>query len=435
MLGKSKFAFPAVQKHLLPMFLGAFVLCLQVAGQNAKQYNFHTLTVAEIQTLLLDAAATNPQLLAQMREDPELRKKQTQSLRELLAFASQAQKEGVANDPVHLQELENIRSEVKAVDYDKEVNKGKTPAVPFGLITDAQVKAFWTTQQHEGDFQKFLNTKLAILRSSEPGKPAKEPTKDEIEEARNFFAKLKIYEAEFDSKSASMPKMAERVALHAKLQQAQYLARVYAIKAAETASVNENEIAAYIAAHSEFDLAAKKAKAEQILTRAKSGEDFSKLANEFTDDPGNNGADGSKQGGAYRNVSKGTMVPEFESAALSLKPGEVFPTLVESDFGYHVIKLETKNADGDRYDVRHILIASTVSDPADASAGQKPLKTFVRSKLEGEKEAGLMARLIKENNIQVPDDFAVPEIEAKPKTTASPRKQVPRKRKPVAKKR
>jgi len=180
---------------------------------------------------------------------------------------------------------------------------------------------------------------------------------------------------------------------------------------------------------------AKKAKAKQILARARSGEDFSKLADEFTDDPGNNGADGSKQGGAYRNVSKGTMVPEFESAALSLKPGEVFPTLVESDFGYHVIKLETKNAAGDHYDVRHILVASTVSDPDNPLAGPKPLKTFVRSKLESEKEASLMARLIKENNIQVPDDFTVPDIEAKPKTAVSPRKQVPRKRKPVAKNR
>jgi parvulin-like peptidyl-prolyl isomerase len=417
------------------MFLGMLVLYLPVAGQSSKQYSFNSVTAAEIQSLLLDAAATNPQVLAQMRQNQDLRKKQTKSLRELMAFASQAQREGLANDPIHSQELENIRSEVKAVDYDKEVNKGKDPAVPFALITDAQVKAFWTTPQHEGEFEKFLNAKLAVLRSNGAGKPAEEPTKDEIEEARNFFAKLKIYEAEFDAKSAAMPKLAERIALHAKLQQAQYLARLYASKAADAASVSEQEIATYIAAHPEFDLSAKKAKAEQILARARSGEDFAKLANEFTDDPGNNGADGSKQGGAYRNVSKGTMVPEFESAALSLKPGEVYSAIVESDFGYHVIKLETKNAAGDRYDVRHILVASTVEDPDNPLGGPKPMKTFVRSKLEGEKEATLMARLIKENNIQVPEDFTVPEVVTKPKTAASARKQAPRKRRPVAKKR
>src|SRR4029077_4272548 len=86
----------------------------------------------------------------------------------------------------------------------------------------------------------------------------------------------------------------------------------------------------------------KRAQAQQILDRAKAGEDFAALANEFTQDPGNKGPDGQPQGGLYKDVPKGRMVAPFEQAALALQPGQVSPDLVETDFGFHIIKLERK---------------------------------------------------------------------------------------------
>jgi parvulin-like peptidyl-prolyl isomerase len=70
---------------------------------------------------------------------------------------------------------------------------------------------------------------------------------------------------------------------------------------------------------------------ESIIARAKKGEDFAKLAQEF-------GEDGTKaRGGDLGVFGKGQMVKPFEDAAFSLKPGEI-SGVVETDFGFHVIK-------------------------------------------------------------------------------------------------
>ena len=76
-------------------------------------------------------------------------------------------------------------------------------------------------------------------------------------------------------------------------------------------------------------------KAESILARVRKGEDFAKLAGEFSDD-------GSKEtGGDLDYFSRGRMVPEFEQAAFGLKPGEV-SGLVETQYGFHIIKVEDR---------------------------------------------------------------------------------------------
>ena len=79
-----------------------------------------------------------------------------------------------------------------------------------------------------------------------------------------------------------------------------------------------------------------KKQAEEILTRAKNGEDFAVLAKEF-------GSDGTKDvGGDLGWFSKGTMVPEFEDAVFALQPGQVGENLVETEFGFHIVKLFEK---------------------------------------------------------------------------------------------
>lgn len=81
-----------------------------------------------------------------------------------------------------------------------------------------------------------------------------------------------------------------------------------------------------------------KSKAEKVLKRIKNGEDFADLAKEFSEDPGSK-----ENGGLYEAVAVGSFVPEYEDAVMKIKDGEVYPELVKSSYGYHIIKREKVN--------------------------------------------------------------------------------------------
>jgi peptidyl-prolyl cis-trans isomerase D len=80
--------------------------------------------------------------------------------------------------------------------------------------------------------------------------------------------------------------------------------------------------------------AAVKAKAESVLKRALGGEDFAKLAKEFSQDPGS-----AQQGGDLGWSERKVWVPPFGDAAYSMKEGEIRGP-VKTQFGYHILKLE-----------------------------------------------------------------------------------------------
>ncbi|MBK9768924.1 MAG: peptidylprolyl isomerase [Chloracidobacterium sp.] len=226
-----------------------------------------------------------------------MKKTQLENLKQFLAFASQAKKEGLAEDANSKQELDNIRSEILAVNYDREVNKDKGPMPAFGFISEDQVKAYWDDQApvagrtHEQEFNDFLNAKIEVLIKGNP-EMNREITEEEKTQARDVFAKMRIYKAEYEKKAEAgeLPKeFVDKANLQVKLQQAQFLARLYSEKIADQMKVTDEEIAKYITDHPEIDPVQKRAKAQGLLDRAKAGEDFASLANEFTEDPGNKG--------------------------------------------------------------------------------------------------------------------------------------------------
>ncbi len=85
----------------------------------------------------------------------------------------------------------------------------------------------------------------------------------------------------------------------------------------------------------EAQKAAKHKQMEDILKRARTGEDFAKLAKEFSEDPG------SKDSGGEYTFPRGRMVKEFEAAAFSLNTNQI-SDIVTTQFGYHIIKLSEK---------------------------------------------------------------------------------------------
>jgi parvulin-like peptidyl-prolyl isomerase len=82
--------------------------------------------------------------------------------------------------------------------------------------------------------------------------------------------------------------------------------------------------------------AAKHKQIEDILKRARAGEDFAKLASKYSEDPGSK-----DDGGELPPFARGQMVPEFESAAFSLDTNQI-SDVVTTTFGYHIIKLLEK---------------------------------------------------------------------------------------------
>ena len=82
------------------------------------------------------------------------------------------------------------------------------------------------------------------------------------------------------------------------------------------------------------------AKAKDIFEKIAHGEDFARMAKEFSKDTGSK-----EEGGDLGYFSRGQMVPQFEEAAFKLKPGEMSQP-VQSQFGWHIIKLEDKRQRG-----------------------------------------------------------------------------------------
>jgi len=133
-------------------------------------------------------------------------------------------------------------------------------------------------------------------------------------------------------------------------------------KAAKKAiKVTDAELAEYIKGRhilirfpgNETDLtkrdAAAKTKIDEVLAKLKAGEDFAKLADEYTQD-NNIGPDGKKKGGELGWFTHGTMVEAFDKAAYALKAGEFTTEPVKTEYGYHLIKIDVlgKDAKGEQ---------------------------------------------------------------------------------------
>lgn len=80
-------------------------------------------------------------------------------------------------------------------------------------------------------------------------------------------------------------------------------------------------------------------KAEEVLAKVKAGEDFAALAKQYSEDST------AAQGGDLGTFGRGKMVQSFEEAAFALEPGAT-SDIVESPFGLHIIKVESKEAAG-----------------------------------------------------------------------------------------
>ena len=112
------------------------------------------------------------------------------------------------------------------------------------------------------------------------------------------------------------------------------LRRHYDEVAAERYVSPERRRARHILVESGTDDAAAKARAEQLLARARAGEDFATLASQNSDDPGSKA-----QGGDLGWATRESFVAPFADALFTMEKGEIRGP-VKTQFGYHVIRVD-----------------------------------------------------------------------------------------------
>ncbi|NOU89782.1 peptidylprolyl isomerase [Paenibacillus sp. LMG 31460] len=108
-------------------------------------------------------------------------------------------------------------------------------------------------------------------------------------------------------------------------------------------------------------------RAKEVQQKLKNGEDFTKLAKEFSDDPGSKDA-----GGLYADADVSQWVPEFKKAAIEQTIGTIGDPIA-TDFGYHVIKVEA----------RSVKSFDSVKEQLKASLEQEQFQQFAEKELTG----------------------------------------------------
>ena len=368
-----------------------------------------TLSADDIKTIIQSQAASNPQALAALKNDPAQRKDILENLKSLLAEAAEARRVGIADEPEMKSQLELAQKVLLARAFDEQQSEGK-PGPPFGYITPEEVEKFNADPKHAADFTNAIELQKKAMKAG--GQPVPDLDEETLKRAKESFAKISLAAEKAVEKGVDKERATE---LQIKLQEAVILAREYATKnLTKEVEPTKDEINAYLAAHPEYDTKKQREKAESVLARAKAGEDFAKLAGEFSEDPGSKA-----KGGLYEGITQGSFVPEFETAALAVNDGELVPNLVESKFGYHIIKLESKKTEKDKdgketttFNVRHILIQTQFPDPSAQQNPFAPPKTLsaediAKKQVGQEKQKKLVDEIVARNGISVPDDFTV----------------------------
>lgn len=325
------------------ILLGGGALLLQQSSSSVKPIK---LTARDMEIIVSELLPEGE--LERVASDPAQKKALVKNLKTLLALAQAAEQEGYA-------QRADLKSQI-ALQADLALREIYEKKNPGARASEEEVKAFH--QSNPNAFEDFLKDNPSFQAQAQG--PQREGMK-------RWYGETRVIADRARKEGLDKGDAARLLALIAR---SQVLAQAYADDLRENSDklVSDADIEQYYRSNqSQFEQVRarhiliraeadqeedaskqgpksdRKAKreearkrAESLLARIRAGEDFAKLASEFSEDPGSK-----SKGGDLDYFSRGQMVPEFEAAAFALKPGEV-SQLVETQFGFHIIKVEDK---------------------------------------------------------------------------------------------
>ena len=383
-----------------------------------------TLSAEDVVLMLEDQALSEPSKVYSIVETSQTRKIFLSGLRDYLALAARARREGLADQPHIRLTLEYKANYLLRSLYQNKLDRERKE--PFE-ISNEQIDSVWKNSENEQQFQKEVLALQAVQESvaAKSGNPhAAPPLQGEaLEKTRKDWAKTKILSDMAKADTAFINQRAIR--LRIQVAEAGVLAFNYVRDHwVENVIPTNTEINAYLAAHPEYDVNKKRVKAEMVLRRAKAGEDFAKLAKEFSED-----RSARDNGGLYENLTSGILWPEVETVALSLTKGQIADKLVETAHGFHVVQLVDTKTEKDesgsvvtKFSVRHILLRRTFEEPgvslnSDTPPPYREPRDIATMVVQNEKRRRFIDKISGAEEISLPEDFPF-EITAELRTAA-----------------
>jgi peptidyl-prolyl cis-trans isomerase C len=392
------------------LMLGIGGIVLQNSTSSAKTVK---LTPHDMEVIFQELLP--PQKQQQIASSPEERKKLVAEIKKLLAVAQVAEQEGYGQRP-------EVQSQL-SFQQDIALNNAYRKKSPESKVSEEEITAYH--QAHPKEFDDFLQSNPRFQQQ------AQGPQREEL---KKQFGEFKVIAERARKEGLDREDV---VRLQMLLDRSQALAGAYLSELQKNADklVSDADVDQYYKEHpSDLDEVrvrhilistqpkeepepeadskdskdkkpaekpkpltkdeARK-KSQDLLDRARKGEDFAKLAKENSDDPGSK-----DKGGEYDFFGHGRMVPEFEKAAFALKPGEI-SDLVETEFGFHIIKLEERRT-------------------AAAPSSDEKVKQQIVDKLKQAKLEARIAEIADKSGVVVPEDFnTTPKIASQPQTSSN----------------
>jgi peptidyl-prolyl cis-trans isomerase C len=328
-----------------------------VAAQSCKM--LFKSDYAELKTADLTAfvEARVPEMYKrQLAQSEPARKQLIDNIKKLFAFAQAAEEAGVHKSDEYKRLLDLGIEQLLATKY--------TERNPDVIISKEEWEAYHASHKDQFD----AHIKFVTANIEQP------ITDEQKEQERVVWSQTKV-RAEKARQAGLDNEPGFDVVL--KFEKADRLARLYARSIEEKNKLTDEDKKKYLAENPGADPDKVKEKAQGLLERVKKGENFEKIASEFSEDPGSK-----MKGGDLGWFGKGAMDPAFEAAAFALQKGQTSNELVKSSFGYHIIRVEDRRAasaapprpsgpgmspapkqqSGEEIHARHILIDTSASD-------------------------------------------------------------------------